>query len=121
VSQENVEVVRQVHAAFGRGDLEAFLSCWQPDAKYRAAITQTVEGEAGDFHGHNGLRRWWRDLHDLYDDLHTNLLEMRELGDRVLVVFEIEGRGRGSGMTRIETLAQVVSLRNASSRRSATS
>jgi ketosteroid isomerase-like protein len=61
-----VEVVRQVHAAFGRGDLEAFLSCWQPDAKYRAAITQMVEGEAGDFHGHDGLRRWWRDLHDLY-------------------------------------------------------
>jgi hypothetical protein len=72
-----------------------------------------VEGKAGDFHGHDGLRRWWRDLHGLYDDLHTTLLEMRDLGDRVFVVFEIEGPGKGSRMTRVERLAQLVSVRDA--------
>ena len=113
MSQENVEGVRRSFEAFNRGDLEGFLAGWSPDATYRAAITWMVEGETGDFLGHDGLRRWWRDLHGLYDDLRTNLLETRDLGGRVLVVFEIRGRGKGSGMTRTETLAQVVSVRNA--------
>ena len=113
MSQENVEAVRRAFEAFNRGDLEGFLAEWSRDATYRAAITWMVEGEAGDFVGHDGLRSWWRDLHGLYDDLRTNLLETRDLGGRVLVVFEIRGRGKGSGMTRTETLAQVVSVRNA--------
>ena len=37
---------------------------------YRAAITQILEGAAGD-----GIRRWWRDLDDLCDDLRTEVVE----------------------------------------------
>src|SRR5688500_4022205 len=64
MSQPNVEVVLNAHAAFSRGDLDAFLAECQPDVPYRAAITQEVEGDAADFRGHAGIRRWWSDLHD---------------------------------------------------------
>src|SRR5215207_5551476 len=112
MSQENVKVVRGMHTAFGRRDLEGLLAACHPEVTYRAAITQIVEGEAGDFHGHDGIRRWWRDLDDLYDDLHSEVLEVRDLGERVLVVFHIHGRGKGSGVTRVEQLAQVATVRD---------
>ena len=113
MSQENIDVVLRAHAAFSRGDLEGLLAEFSPDATYRAAITQEIEGDAGDFHGHAGLRRWWSDLHALYDGLHTNVVEVRDLGERVVVVYVIQGRATGSGLVFEDgqTLAQVVRLR----------
>jgi ketosteroid isomerase-like protein len=113
MSQENVEVVLHAHAAFSRGDLDAFLADCEPDVTYRAAITQEIEGDAGDFRGHDGIRRWWSDLHDLYDGLRTDVLEVRDLGDRVVLVYVISGRAKGSGLVFEggQTLAQVVHLR----------
>jgi len=111
MSRENVELVLKMHAAYGRGDLEAFLVGWDPDGVYRAAITQAVEGERSGFRGHDGLRRWWRDLHDLYEDLHTEVVEVREHGDRLVVVFFTRGRGKSSGIEGEELLAQVVTVR----------
>jgi ketosteroid isomerase-like protein len=111
MSQENVEVLRKVHAAYGRGDLEGFLTGWHPHGVYRAAITQAVEGETGDFQGHDGLRQWWQDLHDVYEDLDTEVLEVREVEGRVVVVFITRGRAKTSGIQAEELLAQVATLR----------
>jgi ketosteroid isomerase-like protein len=111
VSRENVEVVLRLHAAFSRADLDGWIAGCHPEAEYRAAVTHAVEGEAGDFKGHDGLRRWWRDVHDLYDDLQTEVVEVRDFGERVVVVFIVSGRGRGSGIEDGQLLAQVVTVR----------
>ena len=113
MSQENVEIVLTAHAAFSRGDLGAFLAECDADVTYRAAITQEIEGEEGDFRGHDGIRQWWSDLHDFYDGLRTDVLEVRDLGERIVVVFVIQGRAKGSGLVFEDgqTLAQVVRLR----------
>jgi ketosteroid isomerase-like protein len=111
MSQENVEVALKVHRAFSRGDLEGVLSGWHPKAEYRDAIHQSVEGEEGVFRGHDGIRRWWRDLHDHYEDLNTEVLEVRDLGERLVVVFVVRGRGKGSGVALETPLAQVVTMR----------
>ena len=114
MSQENVEVVLRLHAAFSRGDLDGLLAECDPEATYRAAITQAVEGEAGDFRGHAGIRQWWLELHDLYDGLRTEVLDVRDLGERVLVVYVIQGRARASGLAfdAGQELAQVATLRD---------
>lgn len=111
MSQDNVEIVLRMHAAVSRADLEGFLAEYHPEAVYRAVITQAVEGDAGDFQGHEGLRRWWRDLRDLYEDLRTKVLEVLDLGERVVVVFIVSGRARGSGIEGAQRLAQVVTVR----------
>jgi ketosteroid isomerase-like protein len=112
MSQENVEVVLKLHAAFNAADLEALLSGWDPGAEYRVAMTERVEGEAGVFRGHDGLRRWWQELRDLYDELGSQVLEVRDLGEQVIVVFVIRGRGKGSGIVlEGQELTQVFTLR----------
>ena len=57
MSHDNVELVLRTHAAFSRADLEGFLAGYHPEAEYRAAVTQATEGDAGDFQGHEALRR----------------------------------------------------------------
>ena len=114
MSHKDVEVVLNAHAAFSSGDLDAFLAECEPDVTYRAAITQEIEGDAGEFRGHDGFRRWWSDLHDLYDGLCTDVLEVRDLGERIVVVHVIQGRAKGSGLVFEDgqTLAQVILLRH---------
>ena len=111
MSQENVEIVRKVHAAFSRRDLRGFLSLWHPECEYRAAITQAIEGEDAVFRGHEGICRWWDDLDDLYANLSSEILEVRDLGERLVVVFVIRSDAKGSGVAGEETLAQVVTVR----------
>ena len=82
-----------------------------PKAEYRDAVHQAVEGEEGVFRGHDGIRRWWRDLHDHYEDLNTEVLEVRDFGERLVVVFVVRGRGKGSGIALDTPLAQVVTMR----------
>ena len=112
MSQENVDLVLALHEAFNRGDLDGLVSKWSPECEYRAAITQVVEGEAGVFRGHDGLRRWWEELQDHYDELSSEVLEVRGHGDKVVVVFIIRGRGKGSGIIlEGQELTQVVTVR----------
>jgi ketosteroid isomerase-like protein len=111
MSQE-VDVILRMHEAFGRGDLEGVVSGWHTEGEYRDAVHQSVEGEAGVLRGHEGIRRWWRDLHDHYDDLSTEVLEVRDLGERLVVVFVVRGRGKGSGIAMDTRLAQVVTMRH---------
>jgi ketosteroid isomerase-like protein len=111
MSRENVAVALRIHAAYSREDLESFLREWHADGVYRAAITQAVEGVTGDFRGHAALRDWWQDLHDHYDDLHTEVVEVRDHGEEVVVVFFTRGRAKISGIAVEELLAQVVTVR----------
>ena len=111
MSQENVDLVLKIHAAVIQGDLEGLLSGVHPKAAYLAATQQAIEGEGSVFRGHDGIRRWFRELHDLYEELETEILEVRDLGDQVVVVFLVRGRGTGSGVTLEQSIAQVVTLR----------
>ena len=94
-----------------RGDLESVLSVSHPDVEYHAATQQALEGDAGVFRGHEGVGRWLRELHELYEDLTSEIVEIRDLGGQVLVVFVVRARGTGSGITLEQTLAQVVTVR----------
>ena len=110
MSQENVELVLTIHRAVIQGDLEGLLAATHPNAEYRPATQQAIEGEGSVFRGHDGIGRWFSELHDLYEDLDSEILEVRDLGDRVVVVFLVRGRGRGSGVALEQALAQVVTL-----------
>jgi ketosteroid isomerase-like protein len=112
MASENVELVLSLHRAVIGGDLDGFLSAAHPQAEYRAAIQQAMEGEGSVFRGHAGISRWFRELHDLYEDLDSEVLEVQELGERVVIVFVVRGRGAGSGVTLEQSLAQVVTVRD---------
>jgi ketosteroid isomerase-like protein len=104
--------VLRIHRAVELGDVAALLAEVHSTGECRAAVQQAMEGEAGVFRGHDGLRRWLAELHDVYEGIESKVVEVEDLGDRVLVSFVVRGTARRSGITLDQPLVQVVTLRD---------
>ena len=96
MSEENVEVVRRSVDAVNRRDVEEVLSLTDPDGELQSAIIGGAEGRA--YRGHEGFRKWLADTTQSFEELHTELTEYRDAGDRVVAFGRIRARGRESGV-----------------------
>jgi hypothetical protein len=65
VSEENVEIVRRLHAALNRRDIETMVAAWDEEAEFRP-IMAGLEGTV--YRGREGLRQW---LAALFEDWET--------------------------------------------------
>ena len=91
MSKENVEVVKRWVDAFNRRDLDALKDTVLPDF----AMANTIDGNR--FEGREGMAAYFVDVDSAWEELRLIYDEYRDLGDRVLTLGRIEGRGRGSG------------------------
>jgi ketosteroid isomerase-like protein len=110
MASENAELGLSLHAAVTRGDLDGVLSLAHPEVEYRSAIQQAMEGEGSVFRGLAGIRRWFGELQDLYEYIESEVLEVHDFGERVVIVFVVRGRGAGSGIVLEQPLAQMVTV-----------
>ena len=58
MSQENVELYRRATQAFNDRELDAFLALMDADVE----AVPRIGAVEGDYHGHDGMRRWWESL-----------------------------------------------------------
>lgn len=91
MSEENVELFRKATDAWNRGDLEAYLEHLHPEGEWYPGVT-AVEG--GVVLGHDGLKKWWADVHATFEVLSVTFDEVRDLGDAVLGLGRARGRSR---------------------------
>jgi ketosteroid isomerase-like protein len=91
MSQETVELTHGAYDAFNRRDWGAFLALMDADVR-AVPLAAAIEG---DYLGHDGIRRWWNNLVDVFPDWTIEVVEMRDLGD--LTVAHVRNRGRGTG------------------------
>ena len=96
MSQENAEVARRVIDAFNRRDVEGFASDTTEDFELFPAMIGVVEGEG--FRGRDGIERYFEVVTDTWEELSVADAQYRDLGDLVVLLCRIEGRGRGSGV-----------------------
>ena len=108
MSQENVEIVHRLNEAWNRGDLEAILSLFDRDCE---VIFPPDVPEPGPFHGRAELREWAEGFLAAWDSHHAEVVETIEVGDSVLVMLHLVGRGVGSGIELDETDAHVFTFR----------
>jgi uncharacterized protein len=94
MSQENVGVVERMYEGFRRGDAEAALSYLDPDVVIDAS--HRVDGRVGSGKDEVGtiLGEWL----GTWEDWEQEVQEIRDLGERVLVIETQRGRGKGSGI-----------------------
>ena len=102
MSEENVELVaRSIDAfnqAFNRGDLEGFLEMVTPDIEWLPVMGAMHRD--GSFRGRAGVEAYFDALRDAWEDLaFAPGYEVRDLGEKTLMVGRLQGRGRGSGVT----------------------
>jgi hypothetical protein len=77
MSEDTVQLAHRVIEAFNRRELDAFLRLMDPgvEADSRLAV---IEGE---YHGHEGTRRWWANLLDAMPDLAVEVEDVEVRGD----------------------------------------
>jgi ketosteroid isomerase-like protein len=109
MSQENVDVVRRALEAFRHGDVEEMLSYMDPEGEWHSAIVGGAEGSV--YTGHEGLRRWYADSFDSFEEIEGEWSEFRDLGDRVLALGRVKARGRASGVELDSPMGWVFTLR----------
>jgi ketosteroid isomerase-like protein len=100
MSQEEVEIVRQVielmPQCYRAGEataalLELLAPEFRVDASHRVFNPDVYEGAAG-------MQRLIREVNDAWEDFRETTERIVDVGDRVLVLQAISGRGRASGL-----------------------
>ena len=95
MSQENVELVKRFVDAFNERDVETFAAMTTHDFEWTTS-TMAVEGEV--FRGRAGIDTYFEHMREVWEDFQGVTHDYRDLGERVLWLGRLEGRGRGSGV-----------------------
>ena len=104
MSQENVERYHRAVDAWNRADLDGILELMSDHVE----ISTALAGVEGEYRGHDGVRRWWQDIHSVFPDWHTEALTVRALGDATVACLRVTGHGGASGAPVGETMWHVV-------------
>ena len=98
-------MAKQAYEAFQQRDIDRFLSYIHPDVEWHSRLA--VEGT---HHGHDGVRRWWAGLFEVFPDWSPTIREVRELDDFVLFHADIAASGAGSGLGVDQDFWQVAEI-----------
>ena len=93
MSQENVEVVRATFEAWNAGDMGAFGDSYDPHVVVRYADGWPEGSEP--IMGREAVMRQWEQQRAAFDADTLELIEMIDLGDRVVTRFIWRARGSG--------------------------
>lgn len=104
-----MELARRAAEAFNQRDLDAFAALMTEDFEWVGAFLGNVEG--GSYRGREGLERYFREAQEKWEGFEAPGLEFRDLGNRVLVLGRMKGRGRTSGVELQTTYTMVVEFR----------
>jgi ketosteroid isomerase-like protein len=106
MSQQNVQIVREVFEAYSRGvppadrpDLIAPDIVWNP-------------AEEAESHGVEGVSAYMERWENEWDELETSAEEFIDAGDRVVVTVYFRGRGKASGIEVDARFWEVYTLRD---------
>src|SRR4051812_37300892 len=106
--------VRDAYAAWNRGDLEAFVGFTAPDVVIRpSGVFPDLPDE---YRGREGVRAFWRDVHEPWEELLIDVEAVEGRGAIVLVGFRFRARGR-DGVTVDARFYQVGEVSDAAAHR----
>jgi ketosteroid isomerase-like protein len=96
VSQANVEVVQALFDRFAEGGIEPTLDLFSEEVVIE--IPPDMSAEPDDYHGHDGVRRYFAGFDGMISDLRYEALELIPAGEAVLAHVRLSGRGASSGL-----------------------
>jgi ketosteroid isomerase-like protein len=108
MSQENVDILRTAYEAFARGGPEAALPFLDPEIEWHDLPDQP---ESAVHHGHEGFVRAMEVFTEPFTEYNVSVEEFRDLGNYVLALICIRGRGLGSGADFTQKAATLWKMR----------
>jgi ketosteroid isomerase-like protein len=97
MSQENVEAFRRALDAYNRRDIDAFMERFDATVETHPLNLAMFAREATVYYGHDGIREFIRDVDEALSETQVEVLEVRDLGERVVAGGRLHARGRASG------------------------
>ena len=97
MSQENVESFRRALEAYNRRDIDTFLDAFDPMVEIHPLTLAMFGQEATVYRGHEGIRQFVREVDEVLPQLQVEVLEVRDLGERIIASGRLRARGRASG------------------------
>jgi ketosteroid isomerase-like protein len=97
MSQENVEALKRANDAGNRQDIDALLQELDPNVEWHPSMQALLGGGTPVYRGHEGVRAMFRDFYDAFAEIHIELTEIRDLGDRTVAIGRLRTRGKESG------------------------
>lgn len=111
-AEEIDELVHRSEESFNLRDPEVMLERVDAECEWHPFLTAEVQGGAG-YRGHEGIRQWFLDIDEMFSEISWQVESVRDLGgDRFLVLGEIRGRGRSSGVEVESPIGQILDLRD---------
>jgi ketosteroid isomerase-like protein len=116
LGEEKLEVVRRIYDAASRRDSAAVLTLYDPDVELdnsRLGVMGLSGEGRGTYHGHEGLRRFFRHWHEAWESISYDYDELIDAGgDQVVAVVTRHGRGRVSGVEVEKHVALLWTIRD---------
>src|SRR3954454_19307915 len=112
MSQENVGAFMRGIEAYNRQDAEAMLKECDPEVQFHAVLQSMFGGEPAVYRGHEGVRDVLRDQDDALAEQHVEISEIRDLGERIVAVGRLSGRGKESGAEVESPIGYLVEFKN---------
>jgi ketosteroid isomerase-like protein len=115
VSDANVALVRNLFEAFQRRDHESAFEFYDPDIEWDTSRQVDITPDiAAVYHGHEGVRTYWRLWLSAWKDLQFELEDVRDAGDEVVALIRNQRQwGRSSGIeTHIPPYGLVFTFRD---------
>ena len=110
MSGENVEIVRKSFDAIGRGDIDSLLDLYDPDIEF-APLTGT-RVETGGYRGHQGVRRYFEEADEVWDEVRPVAGQITATGDEVVVFGHCSIRGKASEIETDSPCSWVITVRD---------
>jgi ketosteroid isomerase-like protein len=110
MSKQNLEIVRRWLATFNSWDVAGFVELWDPECEFFTLTGSQLAGGAP-YTGHDGLRRYCEERAEVWAELRHETDELCEVGERIVAIGRLCGRGLGSGAGVEHQLALVFDLR----------
>ena len=99
MSRENQEVVRRVIEAHERGDFATVFAAYDPAIEWHIARLTTAAADLDlVYHGHEGVRTFWRRWFAAWETVSFEYEEFIDAGDSVVSILSQRVRGRTSGV-----------------------
>jgi len=95
MSQENVEIAREVIDAWNAEDLDRWLACWDPSCVWVPGMRGRMEGTQT-YRGREGLQRYWAEDAEVWERFVVEVHDVRTKGSEVVAITTGSARGKHS-------------------------
>jgi len=96
MGEQDLKVVRALWDAWDRREMPAMFELYDPEVTWD--MRRSDVADMGVFHGHRGVRQFFTEWFESFDEYYAHAEDFVDAGDHVVVQVRQGGRGKGSGV-----------------------